>query len=176
MGGAELGQLGLGRLGAGLELIDLLEEAGQEPGGVAADLAVAEREVVEAVEQGRQALGRAEDFEEGVEAGGGGPLAEQALGQLAPGADPELLVGSLQERFDAPAEPSGSCLRRGEDQDLSRIEPVAGKPREAPRQGLRLAGPRGAEQEQGPVAVLDGLLLCLGESEHAPTLASARPP
>ena len=93
VGGDQLRQLGVGRVRAGLHLVDLLQQAGQQAGRVAADLVAAQRQLVEPVEQQRQPLGRAEDVEEGVEARRGRVLAQQPLAELFPGADPELLEG-----------------------------------------------------------------------------------
>ena len=64
----------------------------------------------------------------------------------------------------------------GEDENALGGDAVGDESREAARQRLGLARPRRAEQQQGPLAVLDGALLCFGEGEHVPTLASARRP
>ena len=92
----QLGQLGIGRIGAGLYLVDLLQQTRQQAGGVAADLLVPERQLVEVVEEHGEPLCRAEHIEEGIEAGGGRVLAQQALAELLPGADPELLQGAVE--------------------------------------------------------------------------------
>ena len=103
MGGAEPRQFGLGGVGAGLERVDPLQQAGEQAGRVAADLAgFAHRQLVEAVEQHRQALGAADDAEEGVEPRGLGVLAQEALGGRLPGPDPELLIGAVEQRLDPP--------------------------------------------------------------------------
>ena len=56
----------------GLEDVDPAQQAGKQPGWVAADLVTAKRQLVEPVEQHRQPVGNRDDGEEGVEAGGGG--------------------------------------------------------------------------------------------------------
>ena len=72
---------------------------------------LAQRQLVEAVEQHRQPLGGAEHVEEGVEAGGLGVLAQQPLADRVPGADPELLVGVVEERLDALAAAAAPSAR-----------------------------------------------------------------
>ena len=71
---------------------------------------------VEAVEQHRQPLGPAEDVEEGVEAGLLGVLAQQALADRVPAADPELLEGALEQRLAALAQAAGGRLAGGDHQ------------------------------------------------------------
>ncbi len=110
VGGAELGQLRLGRLGAGLQLVDLAEQAGEQPGRVAADLVAAQGKLVETVEEHRQALGRAEDVEEGIETGGRRVLAQEPLADRLPGADPELLERIARAGFRRA--PAGAARRR----------------------------------------------------------------
>ena len=78
-----------------LQRVDPRQQPRQQAGRVAADLVPAQRQLVEAVEQHRQPLGRAEHVEEGVEAGGLGVLAQQPLADRVPAADPELLERAL---------------------------------------------------------------------------------
>ncbi len=176
VGGAEVGEFGLGGIGARLELVDLGEQLGEEAGRVAPNCVVAQGQVVEAVEQDREALGGAEDVEERVQAGGGGVLTQEALGKLTPGADPELLVVAGEERFGAPQKAAGSRLGGCQDEDSLGRQALLDQAGEAPGQRLGLAAARGSgEQERTPV-VFDRTCLGLGQSEHGPTLASARPP
>ncbi len=176
VGRAELGQLGLGRLGALLEGVDFAQQAGQQPGRVAADLAVAQRQLVEPVEQDRQPLGRAEHVEEGVEAGGARVLAQQPLAELLPGADPELAAALGEQRLDSPPQAQRRRSAGAEDEDRLGVLPVADQAGEAPRDRLGLAGAGRADQQQRPRVVADGALLGLGEGEHASTLPSGRRP
>src|SRR6187549_2915023 len=99
VGGGQLAHLLVGRAGAGLQRVDPLQQPRQQAGRVAADLVGAQRQLVEAVEQHRQALRRPDHVEEGIESGCGRVLAQQALAELVPGADPELLVGRLERGF-----------------------------------------------------------------------------
>ena len=174
VGRDQLGQLGIGRVRAGLHLVDLLEQAGEQAGGVAADLLVAERQLVEAVEQHRQPLGRAEHVEEGVEAGRGRVLAQQPLAELFPGADPELFERAVEQCLDPLAQALGGGSGRGEDEDAVRRGALLGEALEAPRQHLGLAGSRLADQQERAGAVADRALLGLGKGKHGPTLPRRR--
>ena len=170
MGGDQLGQLGIGRVGARLDLVDLPQQAGEQAGRVAADLVAPQRELVEAVEQQRQALGRPEDAEEGIEARGGRVLAQQSLAELLPGADPELFQGAVEQLLDSLAQALRGGPGRGEDEDPLRRGALRDQALEAPRQDLGLAGPRLADQQERAGAVADRALLGLGEGKHGPTL------
>ena len=52
-----------------LEHVDPLEQPGQQPARIAADLVPAQRQLVEALEQGGETVGRAGDLEERVATG-----------------------------------------------------------------------------------------------------------
>ena len=159
-----------------LQLVDLLEQVGDHARRVAADFAVAQRQVVEAVEEDREPLGAAEHVEEGVEAGGGRVLAQQALAELVPGAHPELLVGVAEQCLDAVSQALGGRPGGGEEKDAVGRDALLDQPREASCQGLGLARPGGAAQQQRALVVGDRALLGLGEGEHVPTLAGGRGP
>ena len=84
-----------------------------------------------------------------------GVLAQQPLADLLPVADPELLVGPVEQRLDALAQPPGAW--RGSRPGPAPA-PAPSPPRpagEAPRQRLGLAGPGRAEHQQRPLAVAD---------------------
>ncbi len=143
---AELGQLGLGRLRADLQLVDLLQEPGQQAGGVAADLTVAKGQIVEAVEHDRKALRRPEHVEERIEPGRRRVLAQQPLDDRLPSADPELLVAPVEKRFHPLAQALGCGPVRGEDEDSLGCDTLAGEPGEAAGKRLRLSGSGRAKQ------------------------------
>ena len=142
VGGAELGKVGLGRVGAGLQLVDLAEQASEQAGRVAANLVIAKRQLIEVVEHHRQPLCRAEDVEEGVEPGGGRVRAQQAFADHRPGVDPELLVGRQQQCLGASPQALGGCPGGGDDEDPIGIDLLFGEPGQAPGQRLRLAAYR----------------------------------
>ena len=89
----------------GLQEVDAAQQPREQPGRVAADLVAPQRQVVEAVEQDREAVGRRDRGEERVEPGLGRVLAQQILGSLLVGAHPELLVGTVEEDLGAIAQP-----------------------------------------------------------------------
>ena len=160
VGGDEVGKLGVGRLGAGLERVDPLQQPRQQAGRVAADLVAAERQLVDAVEQHRQPLGRAEHVEERVEAGGVGVLAQEPFPDRVPGPDPELAVGIVEQRFRPAAKPLRSRPRRGDQQHPVGFSlAVGGEPRQAAGQGLALAGAGLAEEQQRPLGMANRALL-----------------
>ena len=169
---AQLGQLRVGLLGSGLEGVDPLQQPGQEPGRVAADLhPLAQRHLVEAVEQHRQSLGATEHAEERVEPRRLGQIGSQhALGDLLPGPDPELLVGALEERLDPPAQPPPAGRGRGHDRDPRGPVARVREPHQAPRKDLGLAGPGASEQQKRPLVPVDRTLL-RRRQVHRPTLA-----
>ena len=116
MGGDQVRELGVGGVGAGLEGVDPLQQPRQQARRVAADLVAAQRQVVEAVEEHRQPLGRAEHLEERVEAGGVGVLAQDPFPDRVPGPHPELSVGIVEERFDPGPQSLGAGVGRGDQQ------------------------------------------------------------
>jgi len=166
----ELGELRLRWVGARLERVDPLQQAGHQAGRVAADLVLAQRQLIEPVKQHRQSLRPPQHLEERIEPRGIGVLAQQTLADRLPGADPELLVRSVQEGLHPLAQPlrggAGGC----QEQHAIRLRPLAGQPRQAAGQQLGLAGSRPAEHQQRPVAMSDRPLLCRCQV-HCPTLA-----
>ena len=141
----------------GLQRIDPSEQAGQERGGVAADLVAAQRQLVEAVEEHRQPLRRAQHVEEGVEAGRLGVLAQEPLADRLPAADPELLERAVQERLGSFSQPPRGRPGRADHEHLLRwqsplrragpsVSPAArscrSRPRPTPAEGPRRERPR----------------------------------
>ena len=105
----------------GLEQVDPPQQARQQARGVAADLMPAQGQLVNAVEQDREPVGETDGGEERVEAGLERVLAQQRLGGLLVGVDPELLVRAVEGRLGAvaklrsarPASGSGRAPARG---------------------------------------------------------------
>ncbi|MFN8163746.1 MAG: hypothetical protein U0R26_07920 [Solirubrobacterales bacterium] len=153
---ARPGLQGGGTDGFGLQPVDPGEQAGEQAAGVAADLVAAKGQLVEAVEQHRQALRRAEDVEERVEPGGLGVVAQDALADRVPAADPELFEGALEHRLRALAQPPRGGAGRADQQHATRCGAGRDEIAQPPGQQLGLAGSGGTEDEQGPVAVGDG--------------------
>ena len=162
----------------GLQRVDPREQPGQQGGGVAADLVAAQRQLVEPVEQHRQALRGAQHVEERVEAGGLGVLAQEPLADRLPAADPELLERAVQQRLGAFAKSPRRGAGRADHQHPLGCGPRRGEPGQPPRQQLGLAGPGGAEHQQRALSVGDRAIplvrFDLGRGlflAHRPTLA-----
>ena len=93
----------------------------------------AQRQLVEAVEQDRQPVRTAHRGEEGVEPGLERVLAQQPLGGPLVGADPELLMGVVDQLRGPPAVSGGGRPRAGEQQGKRRrtgVRPLREEPRE----------------------------------------------
>ena len=142
-----------------LQRVDAAQEPRQESGRVSADLVVAQRQLVDSVEQHRQPLGRPDGLEERVQSRLGGVVAQQALADRLPGADPKLLEGPLQQRLGAVAQPPRRGARGGQHQHMLGPGSLGGQQGKPARQRLGLAGAGGAENQQRPLAVADRLVL-----------------
>ena len=164
---------GLGRYALELQEVDPAQKASQKPGRVPADLVAAKRQVVDAVEQDRQAVGCRDGGEERIEARLGRVLAQDALGDLGMRADPRLLVGVGEDGLDPVAKRRRSRARAAGDQDPLGAHAVLRKRCEAANQRLRATGPCGARHEERSAAVADHAPLRLVHS-FGSTLHAAR--
>src|SRR5215203_1026949 len=112
-----------------------------------------QRQLIEPVEQHCQTLGAAEDVEERIEPRLFGVLAEEALADRVPAADPELLEGPLQQRLAAFAQSGGGGLAGGDREDALGPGPGGDEVGEAVGEELGLAGAGRADDQQRPLAV-----------------------
>ena len=176
VGGAELGEVGFGRVRAGLHLIHLLQKSREQARRVAADVVIAQRQVVDPVEQDGEPLGRAEDVEERVEAGGDRVAAEQPLADFVPGSDPELCPTAAEQVLDASAQITRGGPVGGEDENAVRLGAAPDQEGEATGERLCLARAGGSDEKQRPISMSDGALLSFCKGEHGPTLAGGEPP
>ena len=83
------------RHAGGLEGVDPVDDSRQQPRRVSSDLVSAQGQLVDSVEQHREALCRTQGLEERIQLGLRRVLAEQAGGRHGMGVDDELLVGAL---------------------------------------------------------------------------------
>ena len=148
-----------------LEAVDPPDDRAEHGARVAAQVVVAKRQLVDALEQHRQPVGGGDGGRERVHAGLERLVVEQAGAQALERGDRGLLGGGAPEAFlDPLAQGVGG---RGEHEDALRgdggLRPL-GQPREALHERGRLAGAGPADDEQRPAAVLDGLVL--GGGEH----------
>jgi hypothetical protein len=141
-----------------LELVDAGDHAGQQRGRAPAEVVQLERELVDAVEQEREPVGRRGGDEERVQARLDGLLAQEQRaegvgvvnGQLAPGVA-EGVLDALAQR--------GVGAARGEDEDRFGRRALAYPPREALDERRRLAAARSADDEDRAGRGVDGALL-----------------
>ena len=97
--------------GLGLQRVDAAQEPGEETRGIAPDLMTAEGQLVEAVEQDRQPVGRGDADDERVDPGLERVLQEQDLGDPGVGVDRQVLVRGIDERLDPGAKGRGGGPR-----------------------------------------------------------------
>jgi hypothetical protein len=135
-----------------LQRVDPADQPRQQPGGVAADLMAAQRQLVDAVEQHRQPLGGAEALQEGVEARLGGVLAQQPDRGHAVRMGGQLLEGLVGRALGAGPQVRGAGVRAAERQGALSLACEARQPL---RQGLRPARAGDARDEQGSLGVVD---------------------
>ena len=122
----------------------------------------AQRQLVDAVEQDREAVGGADGGEEGVEAGLDRVLAQQRLRGLLVGADPKLLVRAVEQSLGALAQARAGGARAGEHEHVLGRRAGGGERLEPPRQRLAASRARRAEDEQRALAVRGDRALRIG--------------
>ena len=134
-----------------LQAVDPRHEAPEQRRRVAADLVVAQRELVDAVEQQRQAIRRRDRREERIDAGFERLVGQQARAEAVEGLHVELLVGRGDERLEPLAHLGGGRRGEGQREQLLGGRPLLDEPAEAPadRAGLAGAGTR-HDQERTP--------------------------
>ena len=123
---------------------------GQQRRRVAADLVVADREVVDPLEQQRQPVGRGDRREERVEARLERLVAEQPRAEGVEGGHVQALVGRLDLRLEPLAHLRGRRRGEGEREDRVRGRALLHEPGESAREREGLAGARAGQHEQRP--------------------------
>ena len=154
-----VGAVVLGRDHLVLQPVDARDEAGEQRRRVAADLVLAKREVVDALEQEREAVGGRDRREEGIHAGLERLVLEQAQAERAERLHVQLLVGSLERHLQALAHLGGGGCREGEREDPLRGHSLAHEPHEAAHHGLGLSGAGPGRDDERAVGMGDGRLL-----------------
>ena len=158
-----------------LEAVDAGDDRRQQRRRVALEVVDLERQLVDALEQHRQPVGRGDGHHEGIEPGLERLVAQQARGEAVDGVDGELLEAALELVLHAGAQRVGGGLGGREGEDLLGREPAGRRqPRVARQQRARLAGARGAHDDQRTPAVRGDLALRGGEAVerigHAPRI------
>ena len=154
-----IGAVVLGRDHLVLQPVDPGDEAGEQRRRVAADLVFAEGEVVDALQQERQAVGGRDGREEGIHTGLERLVVEQPQAERAERLHMKLLIGSIELRLQALAHLGGGGCREGQREDALGGHTLAHEPHEAAHHGLRLSGARSGSDDQWAVGMGDGRLL-----------------
>ena len=175
VGRDQLGQLGIGGVGTGLDLVDLFQQTGQQAGRVAADLAGSVRgsSSMRSSSRARRSAGPSTSKK------GSSPAAVECSRRMRSQSCSQVPIqSSSRGRSSSCLDPLAQALcgssRRCEYEDSVRRRPVIDEALEAAGQDLGLAGSRIAAQQERPGAVADRALLGLGEGQcrvgHDPTL------
>jgi hypothetical protein len=137
-----------------LEPVDPRDHRAQDGRRPPAQVVVAQRQLVDAVQQQREAVGRRRGHREGVDARLQRLVAQQPRAHAVDRQDRELLERPVAERV---LDPSAQGLRgggpAGEQQDLLRRDAVGHQRGETRDQRLRPAAARAAEDQQRTAAV-----------------------
>ena len=149
-----------------LEAVDPLDDRAERRTRVAAQVVVAQGQVVDPLEQHRQPVGGADRGGERVEARLERLVAQQARAEAVEGRDGELLVGAFQPVLEVGSQGVGRGGREAQHEQRLRRRAVAGEVQEALGQDGRLAGARTAQDQQRAAGVLDGGALLRAQRDH----------
>jgi hypothetical protein len=148
-----------------LEAVDPADDRAEHRARVAAQVVVAQRQIVDALEQHREPVGRGDRRGERVDAGLERLVVQQPCAEALEGRDRGLLGGRPAEPLLDPLAQRVGGRREHEDAlGRHRVGRALCEPGEALDERRGLACARTADDEQRPPAVLDGLVL--GGGEH----------
>jgi hypothetical protein len=148
-----------------LEPVDAADDRAEHGARVAAQVVVAQGQLVDVLEQHRQPVGGRDRGGERVDAGLERLVVQQARAQALEGGDGGLLGGRAPEPLLDPLAQLVGGRREHEDRlGFQRVGRPLGQPCEALHERGRLARAGTADDEQRTAAVLDGLVL--GGGEH----------
>ena len=150
-----------------LEAVDAPDDRAEQRARVAAQVVGGERQLVDALEQHRDAVGRRDGRGEGVEAGFERLVVQHAGAEVVHGGDGQLVKAAVEAALEPLAQPRRAGVGDRQDEDRLRRQPaLAHEPGEALAEDGGLAGARSAEHEQRPAGVGDGLALAGGRRHH----------
>ncbi len=141
-----------------LEPVDAADDRAEQRARVAAQVVVAQRQLLDALEQHGEAVGGRDRRRERVEPGLERLVVQQSRAEGLEGGDGQLLVAADEALLEALAQRVGRAARVGEHEDrLGReaLGRVGRQPREALGEHVRLARPGAADDEQRTARVLD---------------------
>ncbi len=143
-----------------LQRVDPIDDPGEEPGGVPADLVPAQGQLVEPLEQQRQPLGGGQRLEEGVESCLGRVLVQQPSRNQRVRIHHQLLERALDRILGSGSDSGGGGLRAGQHERV-----LTGLRQVGEAAADRLGSPRSgqSEDEQRPIGMGDDALLRVGE-------------
>ena len=183
VGAVELGELALARAVPGqgrgprgvvvrrhqlvLEAVDPLDDRAERRARVAAQVVVAQRQLVDPLEQHRQAVGGAHGGGERVEPGLERLVAQEPGAEAVEGGHGQLLVGAVEPILELRAQAVGGSRGEAQDEQRLRRRAAAHEVHEPLGQHRRLARAGAAQHEQR--AAVDA------RRRHV-ALSSARPP
>ena len=158
VGQEDLGELALavaGLLGPGgeapgvdqllLARVDPAHERPEQRRRPAAEVVVAQVELVDPLLEHGQAIGGRGGHGERVEAGRARLVGQQAGAEAVDAVDRRLLVRLAQRRLGPAAQGAGQALAVGQDEDLARRAPAGHQPGQPPDEHLGLARARAAD-------------------------------
>ena len=150
-----------------LEAVDAADDRAQQGARVAADVVRGERQLVDALEQHRDAVGGRDGRGERVEPRLERLVVQQPRAEVVHGRDGQLLEAAVEAGLEPLAQLGGARLGDGEDEDrLRRQAALADQPGEALAEHGRLARARTADHEQRAAGMRDGLELAGGRRHH----------
>ena len=157
-----------------LQPVDPRHDPGHERRGARAEVVLAQGQVVEPLEEHREAVRARERHDERVQAGLERLVVQEARAHVVHRVHGELLVRPL----DGVLEPRAHPLRRrrggDEHEDRLRVQAVGEQPAEALDEHGRLAGPGPRDDEDRPAGMPDDACLGRGEDGHGGSLRPGR--
>ncbi len=148
-----------------LEPVDALDDRAQRRARVAAQVVVAQRQLVDPLQQHGQSVGGAYGRHERIQPGLVRLVAQQARTEAVEGGDRQFLVGAGEAVLEPLAQRVGGRGRVAEDEQRLRRRALGHEVRETLGQHGRLAAAGAAQHEQRPAGMLDGGTLVRAQAQ-----------
>ena len=157
-----------------LQPVDARDDARHERGGTAAEVVLAQRQVVEVLEQHRQPVGAPERHDERIEPRLQCLVVQDARAEVCDRVHRELLVRAVDRVLQERAQPAGGRGRGDEREDRVGMRAVGHEPGETLDEDGRLAGPRPGDDEQRTAWMPDDAGLRRRQIRHVLSLRPVR--